>query len=86
MTDTPMMGCGHSANAKKDDGSPCCAICSGHDPGACIVADPPYLAGRMARCNYGPHKDVQSNVNLAFFEYQPMEKTDAYYCGCWGWN
>lgn len=49
---TPMMKCGHSANATSD-GKPSCAICAGLTPDALIVDDnPPSFVGRMAHCSY----------------------------------
>jgi hypothetical protein len=53
---TPMMKCGHAANATSEvDGTkvPVCAICAGILAGAWEVADnQPDLTGRMARCCY----------------------------------
>jgi hypothetical protein len=51
---TPMMKCGHSANAEHD-GKPCCVICAGITEGWDIVdTNPPDLSSRKARCiNYG---------------------------------
>jgi hypothetical protein len=82
---TPMMKCGHAANAHRADGSQCCAICIGLDAGAIIVMDCPTLEGRIALCGYC-HAQVESNTKLAFFEYRPNEAYDKYYCGCEGWE
>lgn len=54
--DTPMMACGHAANAQhmnKQTGEwePSCVICFG-DPRAVQVIEKPDLAGRTARCAY----------------------------------
>ena len=87
---TPMMQCGHAANATYQDNGevkPCCAICIGLEPGAKVVAtNPPDLTGRFATCAYGDHKRVPSSSGLAFFKHQPDQKTDRYYCGCRGWD
>lgn len=84
--DTVMMGCGHSANAKKGDGSPVCVICYGITPGADTVVTSPDLTGRIARCSYGSHADVPSSTGLAFFSHRPDQQHDNYYCGCFGWD
>ena len=90
--ETPMMKCGHAANAtcsqshgvKYDPPVPSCAICS------CIeVADEaPNLEGRMAHCAYFKtcNTEKPSALNLAFFEHKPEEEHDRYYCGCHGWD
>lgn len=82
----PLMKCGHAANATDEQGHPCCAICWGIVEGADEIAEtPPDLEGREAECLYC-HRRVPSSLNLAFFEYRPEKATDAYYCGCMGWN
>jgi len=88
MSDTPMMECGHAANASGSDGSPCCAICIGIHPGAEKVAETPDFEGRTARCSYyNTCKTVSpSGTKLAFFEHLPDKEFDLYYCGCHGWN
>ena len=83
---TVMMVCGHSANAKTEDGSPVCVICYGIVPGADQVAEQPNLTGRVARCCYGKHGEVPSNTNLPFFSHRPEKEYDEYYCGCMGWD
>lgn len=84
--DTVMMGCGHSANAKREDGSPVCVICYGITPGADTVVTPPDLSGRVAQCIYGAHGKVQSSTSLPFFSHRPTLPHDDYYCGCFGWD
>lgn len=94
MTEHPMMGCGHAANAQDQGGKPVCAICYGIHSQATIVADPPDLTGRRARCSYFGSKtpigicngEEPSSTSLAFFEYKPDRKFDSYYHGCWGWD
>ena len=90
--ETPMMKCGHAANATTKDGEgnsvPCCVICTGIDPGAMeIDGSPPSLEGRTARC---PYRDCPSerpsSPDLAFFEMKSDKDHDVYYCGCRGWN
>ena len=81
-----MMGCGHSANAKNEDGGPVCAICVGLDPRATVIVEPPNLSGRKAHCSYGAHAIVDSSIDLAFFEHRPDVPEDVYYCGCYGWD
>jgi hypothetical protein len=88
---TPMMKCGHAANATqsyKGGTRPACAICAGH-PDAHTIADTPDLSGRRARCAYFGTKcksEVDSSTEIAFFEYQPDQEYDEFYCGCFGWN
>lgn len=56
MSDSPMMTCGHTANAvmrskggvKYDPPLPCCAICTCTE----IDESPPDLSERRARCTY----------------------------------
>jgi len=43
------------------------------------------LQGRKAECVHCDKK-IKSNSDLDFFEYRPTDKTDLYYCGCYGWN
>lgn len=56
MSDTPMMECGHAANATRTtpDGrrSPSCVICAGKPEADRIAVNPPDLTGRRARCSY----------------------------------
>ena len=84
--DSPMMECGHAANAEDSKGNPCCAVCVGIHPGAEKVAkNPPDLTGRMAKCTYCS-ATVPSSPKLPFFEYCPQIERDSYYCGCRGWD
>lgn len=85
----PIMKCGHTANSHYKDKAgkwkPCCVICYGICEGATEIAEEqPDLTGRKARCYCG--KVVDSNTNLAFFQYRPDEEYDEYYCGCDGWE
>ena len=83
----PMMQCGHAANAKDNQGNPCCVICAGINPGAKTIAtDLPDLDGRKAKCGYGCGSTRDSSTDLAFFEHRPDRECDKYYCGCQGWN
>lgn len=86
MSPTPLMGCGHAANGKRSDGSPVCVVCFGIVAGADLEVPGPDLSSRTARCEYGAHKDVPSNMNLPFFSHQPHRPMDSYYCGCYGWE
>lgn len=43
-------------------------------------------AKRQANCCYGPHAFVDSSEKLPFFEKRPNRETDAYYCGCYGFD
>ena len=80
-----MMKCGHTANAKKDDGSPVCVICYGIVPGADEVDDNPLdLTGRVAECTC--NRRTASDINLSFLEHTPVIEFDRYYCGCRGWD
>lgn len=57
---SPMMACGHTANATSD-GKPSCVICAGIRPGAMQVVESPNLDGRMARCaHHGANLRVRS--------------------------
>lgn len=50
---TPMMKCGHAANAVDSEGKPVCVICHGIVDGATEIDEsPPGLEGRKARCVY----------------------------------
>jgi len=86
-----MMECGHNAMSVDSEGNPACAICVGIDPGARIVAKvQPDLTGRRCRCEYYGYKcrsEADSEVKKnQFFEYQPDQEFDRYYCGCYGWD
>lgn len=96
---TPMMECGHAANATHN-GAPACVICAGISGGANlrVATVAPDLTGRRARCGYrvqgkslkpepaGAHDPdgVPSSADLWFFEYRPNEPFDSFYCGCHG--
>lgn len=82
---TPMMKCGHAANATDANGRPCCAIHAGLTEDAYIVVEGPSLEGRLAKCGICK-KSVPSNTNLAFFEHCPDKEFDRFYCGCRGWD
>lgn len=80
-TATPMMACGHAANAsrtrKNGEVFPVCAICFGIVIGADVVmaADGMNLVGRVARCSC--LKTAPSDTSLAFFEYLGPGSRDA---------
>lgn len=81
-----LMKCGHVAHGRDINGNPVCPICVGSTPDAKIVENNlPSLDGRIAECRYCSNKE-QSSFDLAFFEYRPSQKTDIYYCGCFGWD
>lgn len=77
---TPMMKCGHAANATCE-GKPCCVICGEHT----VDDNPPSLEGRTAKCYCGTSEPSDPS-RLAFFEYLPNKPHDKFYCGCDGWN
>jgi hypothetical protein len=88
-----LMKCGCAANGYINDSKdPVCCIHIGIHPGATQVAEQqPDLTGRKAHCAYGRNcrngnKEVDSSLDLAFFEYHPDEAFDIYYCGCRGWD
>jgi hypothetical protein len=59
MTETPMMQCGHAANAVDSLGNPTCAICVGITPGARTVVESPDLTGAtLFRANLTRAKGV----------------------------
>lgn len=84
MIGTPLMRCGHAANATRN-GEPVCVICIGINPGATTPADPPDLDGREALCIYCG-RTTPSTTRLAFFEHRPCHDQDRYYDGCFGWD
>ena len=51
MPMTPMMKCGHSANAISG-GKPACVICHGDPRSLEVDNTPPDLSARQARCSY----------------------------------
>lgn len=77
-----MMKCGHSDNARTEDGKPACAICSCRE----VDDEQPDLTGRKAVCCYSCGSVRDSSFDLAFFKHRPDRDTDAYYCGCFGWD
>lgn len=77
-----LMSCGHIANAKNSLDNPCCVIC---DCDTLAQKQIVSLEGRKAKCNEC-NCVVDSDTNLAFFEYKPNEEFDSYYCGCKGWE
>lgn len=84
--DKPMMACGHAANARRGDGTLCCALCQTEK--STIIVDTPDLASRRARCSYHStcKAESPSATNLPFFRYRPEHAYDEYYCGCYGWD
>jgi hypothetical protein len=84
---TPLMDCGHSANATDQDGNPSCVICymvGGEIP---APVEAPSFEGRIAKCPYATCKSERpSSTELAFFRYLPEKDYDEFYCGCHGWN
>ena len=93
--ETVMMECGHAANATlSPNGTPACAICAPNARATTIVATPPNLTGRTARCVYapsgGPRRKCQnerpSDTGLPFFAHNAEAPLDSFYCGCWGWD
>lgn len=83
LSATPMMACGHAANAESE-GAPCCVICV-PDPDAYRVVAAPPLAERTARCP-SCGVVVPSHTGLAFFSYRAGHEHDSFYCGCGGWD
>lgn len=85
-----MMKCGHAANGETlPERLPVCVICVGLNAGANQVAEFPDLENRRARCTYYGSKcqsEIESSLDLAFFELRPEKEFDEFYCGCWGWN
>lgn len=67
---TPMMKCGHAANATDEDNNPVCAICAGIKEGYDEIDDSVKLEGRRAHCCYGKHAFKDSSTGLPFFEYR----------------
>lgn len=81
-----IMKCGHVAQGKDEAGNPVCVICVGITPNAKIIDESkPNLEGRKATCFYC-RREQPSNTDLPFFEHRPDRETDAYYCGCYGWD
>lgn len=82
MRELVFMKCGCTANARREPGGePSCAV-----HGTMEQAPVPNLSGRVARCSYGAHRDVPSELGLPFFSHHPDQTHDRYYCGCFGWD
>lgn len=84
---TVLLKCGCAAHAERvmPDGSrvPSCITHSCIEP----AEIQPDLRGRKAKCCYGCRNTiVDSDLNLAFFEFKPGSEFDKYYCGCFGWD
>jgi hypothetical protein len=77
-----LMKCGCRGSATWKDGV-CCPV---HFPSieSTMIVESPNLEGRKARCN--GQAEVDSSLDLAFFEYLPDKEFDRYYCGCRGWD
>ena len=59
-------------------------VCSIHDCEEIIKR--PNLEGRQAKCVYGQHEIVDSDIKLYYFRYLPNKTYDEYYCGCFGYE
>jgi hypothetical protein len=81
---TPMMACGHAANAVMGD-KPVCVICYGITEGADVVVSAPDLEGRTAKCTTCGATEA-SSTSLPFFRHYPEAEFDSYYSGCRGWD
>lgn len=80
-------GCASTGYLNGDKTKPVCVPCYGIRIGADRVAKvQPDLKGRIAKCAYNCGSQVESSIQLAFFEWKPEEPFDAYYCGCRGWD
>jgi hypothetical protein len=77
------MACGCRAQGTSN-GKP---VCSVHFPSveSQTIAAEPNLVGRIARCA-DCKREMPSSLSLPFFRHQPSKSTDAYYCGCLGWD
>lgn len=80
-----LMKCGHIANAKYNDGEPCCLICAPKREAFEVVEEKPDLKKRKAKCT-GCGKITDSRLDLPFFAYRPDKEFDHYYDGCHGWD
>ena len=79
-----MLTCGcAAAGTLQRPGEPAYVGCGLHNCNE--VVDEPDLTGRTAHCSYGG-SEVPSSTKLAFFQHQPNQKHDSYYCGCCGWD
>lgn len=85
-----LMKCGCTTTAIRNrDGAPVCITHYGLTPDAEVVSsETPDLTGRRARCSYfrSCGREVDSNLDLAFFVHHPDSEYDAFYCGCYGWD
>lgn len=72
-------GCAAQGSIRAKDGSKveACVLHSCTEEHA-----PVSLIGRKAKCSLGHAGEVDSDVHLAFFKYQPNEQYDSYYCDC----
>jgi hypothetical protein len=85
-----MMKCGCLANAKTDEGKPCCAVHAGIIAEAIAEAyiidnNPPDLSQRKSQC-YCCKSIVKSDSYPPFFAHRPEREYDCHYDGCRGWN
>ena len=88
-----IMKCGHpnSDTIILPDGTkiPICVICGCMNIKKEITESTEGLEGRTAICCQHKNRDcksVPSSWDLPFFQYNPEDKHDSYYCGCWGWD
>lgn len=80
-----LMRCGHRSTFITKEKKPVCVICFGSDSKSTQIINDPELEGRLAKCT-SCSKLEPSEINLAFFCYQPEKDTDYFYCGCGGWD
>lgn len=78
------MACGHVNDSWNPDGTPACIMC-GCSTAVKEVQEDEGLEGRTAVCPYC-HRQKPSSWKLPFFQHQPDQPHDRYYCGCWGWD
>lgn len=76
-----LMKCGHLSQTFTSEGKPCCIICNCDEK----ETKKPKLAGRMARCCDCGRLEPSCDT-LPFFQSQPNNKQDSFYCGCRGWD
>lgn len=79
-----LMKCGHTSNAKDNNGNPVCVICGCKDVEK-ETEGSDGLEEREAECCYCG-KTVKSSYTLAFFEHRKDKPKDEFYCGCRGWD
>lgn len=83
MSKMYLMECNCVAQGTTKEGKP---ICLTHMERR-IKREIPQLKDRLAKCMYGCKGSVtESSVTLPFFVYQPDNRYDQYYCGCYGWE